>query len=246
MRYTFLLSWYQICSSPAASSLLPHDTAPRATKLSVKPFWLSTLPHSAILFIASSPHPQALILLKIAPAARTYGLHLCSEACFISLVFRILFPLSLKRASSIYMLRSCFIKRPGIKYIKYLKAAIRKYREFAVKTEISKYFIFSQEKPSGETFSKITIKVSKGFSFSTKPPKKWNAAPRHIVAGLKPLYFSIFKALGKKGGWRKQVHLWQVSKASQLQYYLVKILQDNAFFTRSKSPEDYILSSALS
>ena len=41
-----------------------------------------------------------------------------------------------------------------------------KYREFAVKTEISKYFIFSQEKPFGETFSEITIKVSKGFSFS--------------------------------------------------------------------------------
>ena len=45
-----------------------------------------------------------------------------------------------------------------------------KYREFAVKSEISKYFIFSQEKPFGEKFSKITIKVSKGFSFSRKPP----------------------------------------------------------------------------
>ena len=93
---------------------------------------------------------------------------------------------------------------------------------FALKPEISKDFIFSQEKPFGETFSKITIKVSKGFSFSTKPPKKWNAAPRHIVAGLKPLNFTIFKALGKKGGWRKQVHLWQVSKASQLKCHLVK------------------------
>ena len=152
-------------------SLLPHDTVPRATQICVKPFRLSALPHSAILFIGSSLHPQALILLKIAPAARTYGLHLCSEACFVSLVFRILFSLSLKRASSIYMLRSCFIKRPGIKYIKHLRAAVGKYREFAVKIEISKYFIFSQEKPFGETFSKITIKVSKGFSFSRKPPK---------------------------------------------------------------------------
>ena len=57
-----------------------------------------------------------------------------------------------------------------------LRAAVCKYREFAVKTEISKYFIFSQEKPFGETFSEITIKVSKGFSFSrnvfeTEPPK---------------------------------------------------------------------------
>ena len=59
--------------------------------------------------------------------------------------------------------------------------------------------------------------------------KKWNVALRHIVAGLKPLNFTIFKALRKKGGWRKQVQLWQVSKVSQLQYYLVKILQDNAF-----------------
>ena len=44
---------------------------------------------------------------------------------------------------------------------KNLKAAVCKYREFAVKTEISKFFIFSQKKTFGETFSKITIKVSK-------------------------------------------------------------------------------------
>ena len=37
----------------------------------------------AILFIGKAPRPQALILLKIAPAARTYGLHLCCEAFFI-------------------------------------------------------------------------------------------------------------------------------------------------------------------
>ena len=57
-----------------------------------------------------------------------------------------------------------------------LRVAVCKYREFAVKTETSKYFIFSQEKPFGETFSEITITVSKGFSFSrnvfeTEPPK---------------------------------------------------------------------------
>ena len=81
--------------------------------------------------------------------------------------------------------------------------------------------------------------------FFVKTAKKWNAGPSHIVAGRKPLNFTIFKALGKKGGWRKQVHLWQVSKASQLQYYLVKILQDNAFFTRLKIARRF-LSSALS
>ena len=31
--------------------------------------------------------------------------------------------------------------------------------------EISKFFIFSETKPFGETFSKITIKVSKEFLF---------------------------------------------------------------------------------
>ena len=54
----------------------------------------------------------------------------------------------------------------------YLKAAVCKYREFAVKTEISKFFIFSQKKPFGETFSKITIKVSKEVSFSRKLAKR--------------------------------------------------------------------------
>ena len=44
-----------------------------------------------------------------------------------------------------------------------LRAAVCKFREFAVKTEISKSFIFSQRKPFSETFSKITVKVSKEF-----------------------------------------------------------------------------------
>ena len=44
---------------------------------------LSSPSQKAILFIGRAPRPQALILLKIAPAARTYGLHLCSEVFFI-------------------------------------------------------------------------------------------------------------------------------------------------------------------
>ena len=52
-----------------------------------------------------------------------------------------------------------------------LRVAACKYREFAVKTEISKFFIFSQKKPFGEKFSTITIEVSKEFSFSCKPAK---------------------------------------------------------------------------
>ena len=127
-----------------------------------------------------------------------------------------------------------------------LRAAVCKYREFAVKTEISKYFIFSQKEPFGETFSKITIKVSKEFSFSRKPPKS-EMLPHAIQSPVQNLLnYTIFKALGKKGGPRKQVHLWQVGKAFQLQYYSVKILQDNVLiFTRLKIARRF-LSSALS
>ena len=42
------------------------------------------------------------------------------------------------------------------------------------------------------------------------------------------------RLLGKESGSRKQVYLWQVGKASQWQYYLVKILQVNVFFTLLK------------
>ena len=41
---------------------------------------LSQLILKAILSIGSAPRPQALILLKIAAAARTYGLDLYPEA----------------------------------------------------------------------------------------------------------------------------------------------------------------------
>ena len=37
-----------------------------------------------------------------------------------------------------------------------LRAAVCKYQEFAVKTEISKYFIFSQKEPFGEAFSNVS------------------------------------------------------------------------------------------
>ena len=43
----------------------------------------SRLSQLAILFIGRAPLPQALILMKIAPTARTYGLHLCSEVFLI-------------------------------------------------------------------------------------------------------------------------------------------------------------------
>ena len=70
--------------------------------------------------------------------------------------------------------------------------------------------------------------------------------PHALVAGQKPLNKTIFNALWKKDGSRKEVHLWQVSKASQLQYYSVKILQDNELFTRFKNALRFLSSAALS
>ena len=58
----------------------------------------SQLSQSAILFIGRAPRPQALILLKIAPAARTYGLHLFSEA-FLIFLRLFLFPMWWKENS---------------------------------------------------------------------------------------------------------------------------------------------------
>ena len=66
----------------------PRHYSPCHTNLCIAP----QTEQSAILFIGRAPRPQALILLKIAPAARTYGLHLCSEAFFI--FFRLFYLIS--------------------------------------------------------------------------------------------------------------------------------------------------------
>ena len=58
-----------------------------------------------------------------------------------------------------------------------LRAAVGKYREFAVKTEISKIFIFGQKKPVGETFSKITISFQRFFFFFEKNRQKVKCCP---------------------------------------------------------------------
>ena len=54
-----------------------------------------------------------------------------------------------------------------------LRAAVCKYREFAVKTEISKFFIFSQKKKKKmvKHFRKSPSKFPKNFPFSRKPAK---------------------------------------------------------------------------
>ena len=154
MRYTFFLSWYQISSSPAASSLLPHDTVPRATKICVKPFWLSTLPHSAILFIGSSPHPQALILLKIAPAARTYGLHLCSEA-----FFNFYFPCGGKKIQT--KSRKCTFKVTFFIFLKMLKRKICD-GEFS-QPRFSLFIFYKCDVTTGITTLSLTCRTSSTF-----------------------------------------------------------------------------------
>ena len=50
-----------------------------------------------------------------------------------------------------------------------LRVADWEYRELAVKTEMSDFLIFCQKNPFRELFTKITIKLSKDFSFSRIP-----------------------------------------------------------------------------
>ena len=53
-----------------------------------------------------------------------------------------------------------------------LRESDPEFHEFAVKTEISDFFISSQEKPFGNLFTKITIKLSKEFLFSRNSAKR--------------------------------------------------------------------------
>ena len=55
---------------------------------------------------------------------------------------------------------------------KHLRESNPEFHEFAVKTEISDFFISGQEKPFGDLFTKITIKLSKEFLFSRNSAKR--------------------------------------------------------------------------
>ena len=72
--------------------------------------------------------------------------------------------------------------------------------------------------------------------FFEKNRQKVKCCVHAIATGLENAkHNTIFKALGKKSGSRKQVHLWQISKDPCYNTInLIKILQDNAFFTRLK------------
>ena len=53
-----------------------------------------------------------------------------------------------------------------------LRESDPEFHEFVVKTEISDFFISGQEKPFGDLFTKITIKLSKEFLFSRNSAKR--------------------------------------------------------------------------
>ena len=52
-----------------------------------------------------------------------------------------------------------------------LRESDPEFHEFTVKTEISDFFISGQEKPFGDLFTKITIKLSKELLFSRNSAK---------------------------------------------------------------------------
>ena len=53
-----------------------------------------------------------------------------------------------------------------------LRESDPEFHEFAVKAEISDFFISGQEKPFGNLFTKITIKLSKEFLFPRNSAKR--------------------------------------------------------------------------
>ena len=113
---------------------------------------------------------------------------------------------SLSRYAHLIMHISAY--RQTNKYFNYLRAAVCKYRKFAVKTEISPEILyFHSERTLWWNIFENHIQSFQRIFIFEKTAKKWNAAPRHIVAGQKPLNYTIFKALGKKDGSRKQLHL---------------------------------------
>lgn len=92
---------------------------------------------------------------------------------------------------------SHFLEKPA-KILIALSSCLYKYQEFAIKTEILKFFIFSHKKPFSETFSKIKIKVSKAFSFSRKLVK--SEMLRSFTPYSHCWIIRFITTLGKKGG----------------------------------------------
>jgi len=64
---------------------------------------------------------------------------------------------------------------------KILRPGDCKYQELIFKTEITDFFIFCQEKPFGEIFSKIGLKLAREFFILRNPAKR-----RIVVFALQP------------------------------------------------------------
>ena len=67
----------------------------------------------------------------------------------------------------------CKMKYAGLCFVlPKLRESDPEFHEFAVKTEISDFCMSGQEKPFGDLFTKITIKLSKEFLFSRNSAKR--------------------------------------------------------------------------
>ena len=86
-----------------------------------------------------------------------------------------------------------------------LRESDPEFHEFAVKTEISDFFISGQEKPFGDLFTKITIKLSKEFLFSRNSAKReipYLPGSRHEIL---PRFGVFSKRSGRKTAQRTEM-----------------------------------------
>ena len=88
---------------------------------------------------------------------------------------------------------------------KRLRQSDPEFHEFAVKTEISDFFISGQERPFGDPFTKITIKLSKEFLFSRNSAKRempYLLRSRHEIL---PRFGAFSKRSGRKTAQRTEM-----------------------------------------
>ena len=78
-------------------------------------------------------------------------------------------------------------------YVGNLRRGDFKYQELMFKTQITDFFIFCQEKPFGELFLKMKLKLARGLLISRNPTKS-----RIAVFALLPENLCIFTSLSAK------------------------------------------------
>ena len=141
----------------------------------------------------------------------------------------------------------CIRDRPmSVRYRVTLEAAVCKYREFAVKTKFRNTSFSVRKNPLVKHFRKSQSKFPKNFLFRENR-QKVKCCPTPYSRRSKTFELYHFQSPREERRFKEtsSSYLWQASKASQLQYYLVRRLQDNEFFTRLKNARRF-LSSALS